>query len=357
MSSFRRRLMMAQQGGGGSSVPGVKESEAGDICVYDVNKGSLAIIKVAEWSASKYPIENYVPIGVVVVPASHNVYGDGSCAISSLMNMDFTNPDQGVNSIVHTSTWGDMYTNIPDLNDYGKVCYCGEGSSIKDFIIGVTDYAHLPSDLNDFTGKSNPYDNGTKYYDDNVNYYIPSPYRNDGSFNTNYNKIDSPSNIQNCLSDFNGKLNTSKILNYATSQPNWKTDKTLESWGIENQGLYPIPCCCWRFHTHGTNQDDWYLPAMGELGYIMVRSKIIDNTILKLIEECGNEIGTTFYLGHESEMRYGCSIFSSSEHDVENIRVLWINNGRIGIDSKGYGKGYPSVARAFLRINQKGIVK
>lgn len=76
MSSFRRRLMMAQ-GLGVSSVPGVEESEAGDICVYDVNKGSLAIIKEAEWSASAYPISTYVPVGIVAVPASHNHYSDG----------------------------------------------------------------------------------------------------------------------------------------------------------------------------------------------------------------------------------------------------------------------------------------
>ena len=34
-------------------------------------------------------------------------------------------------------------------------------------------------------------------------------------------------------------------------------------------GSYPAACCCWRFHTVADNQGDWYLPAAGELGYII----------------------------------------------------------------------------------------
>lgn len=38
MSSFRRRLMMAQGVESGGNIPGVKDSEAGDICLFDKKK-------------------------------------------------------------------------------------------------------------------------------------------------------------------------------------------------------------------------------------------------------------------------------------------------------------------------------
>ena len=118
MSSFRRRLMMAQQGGG-SPVPGVKEPEAGDICVYDVNKGSLAIIKAAEWSVSKYPIDAYVPIGIVVVPASHGHYENGKCAIMSLNHMNCDTPTTGGAS--QYMYWGVNGTDINTLPNLDEV--------------------------------------------------------------------------------------------------------------------------------------------------------------------------------------------------------------------------------------------
>ncbi|MBO7211706.1 MAG: hypothetical protein J6V44_11980 [Methanobrevibacter sp.] len=38
---------------------------------------------------------SHIPIGVVVVPGTHDVYGDGSCGVMSLKSMDFNNPTQG----------------------------------------------------------------------------------------------------------------------------------------------------------------------------------------------------------------------------------------------------------------------
>jgi hypothetical protein len=39
--------------------------------------------------------EQITPIGVVVIPTSHNVYGTGECAIVSLNTMSCNTPDTG----------------------------------------------------------------------------------------------------------------------------------------------------------------------------------------------------------------------------------------------------------------------
>lgn len=290
MSSFRRRLMMAQ-GGGGSSVPGVEESEAGDICVYDVNKGSLAIIKSAEWSASKYPISTYVPVGIVAVPASHNHYEGGKCAIMSLNHMNCSSPTTGGSS--QDMYWGDSSTDIATLPNLNQVPYDGSNGDVGDTIIGTTEYAYLPSDYSEFTAVANPYDNGTNYYYNNNDKYIPSPYNNDGSFNPNYSLTDSPSSTGNCLSDFDGYGNTKKILAV-------RGDKDYSSWlpTYNSETDYPAASCCDMYSTVGIPQGNWYLPTTGELGYACVRRQALDNSLNKLIQggvSSANVFASYFY--------------------------------------------------------------
>lgn len=55
------------------------KSDPCDLCFYDRTTDSLIIVAGDTWNISTYPSSRYVPIGVVVVPSSHNVYGDGSC--------------------------------------------------------------------------------------------------------------------------------------------------------------------------------------------------------------------------------------------------------------------------------------
>ena len=59
---------------------------AADILMYDKEQSRKFILKNGT-DFSKYPASRYVPIGVVVVPGSHNVYDDGSCGVMSLKAM------------------------------------------------------------------------------------------------------------------------------------------------------------------------------------------------------------------------------------------------------------------------------
>ena len=311
MSSFRRRLMMAQ-GGGGSSVPGVKESEAGDICVYDVNKGSLAIIKAAEWSASKYPIATYVPVGIVVVPASHGHYTDGKCAIMSLNHMNCSSPTTGGSA--QNMYWGVYGTDIDTLENLDKVPYVGSNGSVGDTVIGVTEKAYLPSDHSRFTKVANPYDPGTKYYYNDSDKYIPSPYMNDGTFNPNYSMTGSPSSAANCLSDFDGKGNTQKIIEVRGS-------KDYSSWtpSATTQADYPAASCCDMYSTVGIPQGNWYLPACGELGYLVPRRQALDDSLNKLIQG-----GVS-----SANVLVSASYWSSSEYSASGARYVSLYNGSV----------------------------
>ena len=327
MGSFRRRLMMAQ-GGGGSSVPGVKESEAGDICVYDVNKGSLAIIKAAEWSASKYPIATYVPVGIVAVPASHNHYEGGKCAIISLNHMNCDTPQTGGN--YQFIYWGEE-TDISSLPNLDKTPYVGSNGNVGENVIGETDESFLPTD--DPTGNTvnNPYDNKTNYkFNDEK--YSPSPYNNDGTFNTEYSRITSPSSTANCLADFDGYNNTKKILEV-------RGERDYNSWKPNESTLsdYPAASCCDMYYTVGTNQGDWYLPSAGELGYVAVRSRTINSSINKLIE---NGLNNSYAIAYDD---LHCS---SSESSNLHIVAISANIGQIARCDK-YSGGY---IRAFTLV-------
>ena len=67
---------------------------AADILMYDKEQSRKFILKSGT-DFSKYPSNRYVPIGIVVVPGTHNVYGDGSCGVMSLKAMNCDTPSTG----------------------------------------------------------------------------------------------------------------------------------------------------------------------------------------------------------------------------------------------------------------------
>lgn len=72
------------------------DTKAGDVLLWDkINQKKLF---TSSDNLSNYPADSYTPIGVVVIPASHNVYGDGSCGVMSLKEMNRESPDSGSTS-------------------------------------------------------------------------------------------------------------------------------------------------------------------------------------------------------------------------------------------------------------------
>lgn len=285
----------------------IEDAVAGDLlCYYN---GSLLI----------YPQTQYggTPIGVVVIPTSHDVYGDGSCGVMSLVPMDYNTPDTGGNSDVY------MYYGSVDksggLKQYNYLPVITKNGTVTNTIVSMGNVAKLSTDY--FTALQNINDPDT-YYNTTDAVGLPSPYNADDTRNALYYKTDSPSNDANALSDFNGKTNTSTLISQVTAQPNWKTDSTIiNEKGSDGKctGHYPAACCCWRFHTVGTKQGDWYLPACGELGYMMSKFTKIQN-------------GLQFANGVLLDQNY--VYWTSTNYNNTGARVIYTDRGYVAQGEK-----------------------
>lgn len=263
---------------------------------------------------------NYTPIGVEVVPAEHNVYGTGQAGIMSIAEMNYSTPDTGSSSYQGVY-WGgyqvDVDTSLPNLNEVNLV----DGTTNSE--------GYLPSDQ--FTGTTS-LDGVSKYNITSNN--VPSPYNADGSRNEAY--YTTVYSAANALSDFDGVGNTSVLTDLATAQSGWKTESTITN--SRDAGYYPAACCCWRFHTTGTDQGQWYLPACGELGYVINRISAINTTINKVLSVYSSVVAVAVYTSS--------NYWSSTECGANYASSLYSGYGTVGINSKGY---YP-YARAFIRL-------
>lgn len=297
---------------------------AGDVCVFDgTNKRFFRFVD----SGATDDIKKYTPIGVVVIPTSHNVYGTGECGVMSLKAMDCDTPDEGSISeqSMQAMRWG-VSTDIPTLPTLIQV---PRGNTSDGIPTGQDAAAFLPSDK--FSSVQCAHDMDAYYF----RTYEPAPssYLTDGSRNPGYYQTTSPSSSDNALADFDGKGNTQKIL-----EVRGEKDYSLWKPGRNTLTDYPAASCCDMFYTDGTQQGDWYLPACGELGYIIPPFNKINKTITNLKNTYSSSIGVE--LNTER-------VYWSSTQDVSySARCIYTYDGHIW----NYNKGYPQYARAFLRV-------
>ena len=294
---------------------------AGDICAFDgTNKRFFRFVD----SGAKDDIKKYTPIGVVVIPTSHDVYGTRECGVMSLKDMSCNTPSTGDIS-EQIMYWGqnNNISALPDLK------YVPGGNTSNGLPQTISTYASLPSDK--FTDVQCSHDTDI-FYMFMMN-PIPSPYLTDGSRNPGYYQTTSPSSSENALADFDGKGNTQKIITQRGTKDynSWKPDR-------ETEADYPAASCCDMFYTEGTQQGDWYLPACGELGYIMPPLNKINNTINKIRTVYDSSIGV--------QLRTVYYYWSSTEYRSNNARFVHTSNGEVN----GTNKNSRNYVRAFLRV-------
>ena len=338
---MRRRLLVNNN----LPIKPIEESLAADICLVKNNTLDKLIVEADDYNLETFPLEQYTPIGVVVVPASHT--DDGTARVMSLASMDYNNPDNGNNTDHIRIVFGGDGYDIENLNNKEALpCIANnitqiisEEQTIQTWLYGEKD-CYLASDL--FNTYPNPYDEGTYYTTGTtIGTYpaAPSPYLNDGSKNSIYHSYNDRGNA---LADINGKGNTENIIALDnTYSTDWQTANTIQSSvSNQNQYIHPAAQCCWRYHTVGTNQGDWYLPAAGELGYLISRFKIITDSIKKI-----NDLGFIAL-----SLALGGSYHSSTEYNSKYTYGMYITTFNAKIGSWNSYKFGNSFTRAFCKI-------
>lgn len=104
------------------------------------------------------------------------------------------------------------------------------------------------------------YDGGSSAGYMNVDYYdntsqsnkIPSPL----TANDEWNSSILGTVNEYAMTDINGKNKTAIIISNAISQSTWQTDTSITN--ESGSGYAPAACCCYRYHTLGTQAGDWY---------------------------------------------------------------------------------------------------
>ena len=273
------------------------------------------------------------PIGICVIPS--NFVPDGFARVMSLKNMSVKTPKEGTTNDENI-VWGQfgVDTKLPNLD---QVAHGGTVTTALSTVVGLKNNAFLPSDRDDWKSNlSYSGDTSTHYlYSDNNGHAI-NPYLTTGGtleFNTEYIKTDSPSSSANCLSDLNGVSNTDILCSLHTGQTDWETASTITN--NQSQGYSPAAVCCRRYAPIESTKGKWYLPAMGELGFIMPRFKLINEKLSAL----GSSVAV--------QLSSGNYYWSSSEYDSINARGLNTNNG--SVNHRNF-KNYYYLVRAFLLV-------
>lgn len=239
---------------------------AGDVVFYDRQNDKLFVVDLTTPSEN-LDIKHIVPIGVIAVPSTHNIYGTGEAAAISLVNMSLSDGTDGL-------VTGNLHL-VPGLSFHQYVVVTGNlDTGPTEEMTGYAAKVFFPTDtnINRLRWQGNPYDEKTTGWWSGP--FVPSPYKNDGSFNEVYfSDLKVATWNVNATLDVDGKENTRKIIEYRGERDynTWSPSNVLED--------YPAASTCDMFYTPGTSQGDWYLPGMGELGYISVRQTVINNTL------------------------------------------------------------------------------
>ena len=285
-------------GKGNINISGIKWSilkkpvpTVGDI-VYMAN-GSLKFKSPSRWDNSLG-----TPVGIIMIEEGYAP--DGKIRILSLDVLD------GYQWGTQSSGFGSG-VDSPLPNYLYVVTYDNNGEEY-----GRTTYSQMPSDV--FAGKQSYGDPLAFYYYDDVDTVqgvIPSPYF-DGKLHPAYTGVIESSNA---LSDFNGLSNTQTLVNAGSE--------------------YEAANACWNYKDAANSNLQWYLPAMGELCFLMARI----GTIVKSL----NLIGINSLFQPYASMEY----FSSTEYFdsdggflfEEGAWILNCHNGTITWNNRGYNEG------------------
>lgn len=271
-----------------------KEANVGDIIIY--KDGEFFAVNPNELT------NEGTPIGIVAIPSSHNIYGDGSCGVMAL-NCEY--------KMMGTKYSSNPLTNYPNayyINNMGEA-QDWDSVQLLDSKQGAWYCCFIPSDYPEAEDNRQSLDKSRYYLNTSITNYTalgPSPYNSDGSKNDVYYMKDSQYN--NALSDINGSQNTLILKDFVADQ--YKCEAAIY---------------CNQYSTEGTNPGDWFLPAIGELTHLISNYSKIQISRDKIVQIYGADLIDTL----------GTVINSSTSVDMDNFWKVNTNNLEINSDN-GY---------------------
>lgn len=213
------------------------------------------------------------PTGVVVVPASHTE--DGTVRICSLKYADYNNR---LGSNTHIDMyWGAYNQEIEDLTAY-------DYDTCQTYVPGTTtvstgDGGLIPTDYHKVKSEANQDDPGTYWHwdrDHDGYAYIPSPYNADSTKSEIYHTEGT------VLADMNGKANTEVLRAFTDDDEGYNLSgvRNLKDYGYCTAAIACLAHDPNNFEGYFNYEDGedrgWYLPSIGELGYLVARMEKID---------------------------------------------------------------------------------
>ena len=262
-------------------------ARCGDIVIYNKIRGKVYIISQSYYRPELFPSMFYSPVGIVAIP--YNQSTDGKIRVISYKAMDprqdsndaFSGPgiewgpDGAINGLTslnyyRTSTHPFARTTTHTFNTITM-----SNTTNNNFDPDVDSYAvlgHIGEPYGKWMTTTKVTTTPSVYYWSGAlaSRLCPLPYLEDEITKSDAYRY-------GALADMDGRGNTDKILaargekDYST----WKPDITVVS-------DYPAVSACDIYSTDGTKQGDWYLPSIGELGYVGVYISRINEGIKKL---------------------------------------------------------------------------
>lgn len=213
---------------------------AGDIAYWD---GS----KVKTVSQENWDVSLGTPVGVVVVPTGFAPDGK-----ARMLSLRWPRKSGTGSTVASKMNWGQNGTDTSITNHNRVPTTDNAGSTTT----GSNSAGHLPSDQ--FTGATSYVDPIAKYYI-NMSSMIPSPYLGNKPNSAYYAPI---SGYNNLFADFDGKGNTDVLVALGSD--------------------YVAANAARNYKAAGAEEIEWYLPAAGELGYMIARSNKINAALTKV---------------------------------------------------------------------------
>lgn len=309
---MRRRILLTDNG------PSYK-GMMGDILVFNRKTGKKELIS-RDTEIDTIDTETYEPIGIVVIPGNHDVYGTGECGVMALLSASLSTPDIGFVTN-YTMMYG-MYgvQDIPEISVWYTAAAV-QGMMDKDIsetVTSMTGRFYIPCMCSDLDKGVECLTEPGLFYTNIVSNgygYAPSPYAHGEMKNALYHMTDAPSSPMNILANFASRELNDTMCQYITGQEDWQTAKTIaESAG---RGYCSPIASCWRFMTSGTSRGDWYCPTSGELGYLCVRYDKINDILNRLQSHFGQT-----YCPLIQDVYWGCE-----RHAGTASRVIHLGTG------------------------------